>query len=373
MSQLPSIPDADQIVSKLIAAFKSYSASKTKYDIVLLQKKNAETALNEFYQTHSPIKSGTELNDFIPKYDQLSKNLVEAINDLKTFDPAFKKSEEDLINAIPYEGVKFEPETDHFVRKVKKTKEFRLEYEHKQEPGDLEETSTQLPKYIDPIMVTKDVKSILEDDLFTYEFVTNELKRKEYLGAMGPPNENIKGGLCFGMALTAFGAFDLLAYIIEGGNLDRGETGKNFKSLMSEENKKKYFGDAFPEIDHEIFYNVLRNGMVHKLFPKNMGLGADVSLPDLIMGDGTESLSLNTYYLLKQTINGYSNFIQEMENLESDALEIYRSRYGALRISDKSQFLQAFGKRTEKRDHDRSVSELGNIPKVKVTEALKKN
>lgn len=163
-------------------------------------------------------------------------------------------------------------------------------------------------------------KNSLNDDLKTYEKVTSDIN---------PPIGNGKGALCFGMGLTAFAAIDFISYIMHGGELSSvGTTGQNFDRI----GKTDYFKDLLHGIDHSIFYKVLRNGMVHQLMPRNVSLDAVVVGDDsnklLIPKDNFTEFTLNTFFLLKKTIDGYKAFYDDVKEMYTQIsfIEPYESR-----------------------------------------------
>lgn len=172
----------------------------------------------------------------------------------------------------------------------------------------------------------------LDNELSTYRYITNNLN-----GLIQPKNGDITAGLGFGMALTAFGGLDLLAYILFGGEFNVGENSSNFDKLLITE----FFIDEFKEVDHKIFYKVLRNGMVHQLMPRGgVGLAARTDLNDLLIPvNPPGNFVLNTYYLLEKTVEGYEKFISKLEKLnrEKDLIEDYNLKLSEIEAITKKQ------------------------------------
>lgn len=179
----------------------------------------------------------------------------------------------------------------------------------------------------------------LNNELATYEYITKDFNG-HYPGR--PRNDELKAGLGFGMALTAFSALDLLAYLLFGGDFSGGFNSDNFERLLTH----KLFKDSFNEVNHKIFYRVLRCGMVHQLMPKgSVGLQARADIDDLLIPEKhPEHYALNTFYLLKATVNGYTNFIKDVELLfnEKNLLSEYNSKIESIK-----NLIQKVGKTEE--------------------------
>ncbi|MEO5582452.1 MAG: hypothetical protein ABIR66_07150 [Saprospiraceae bacterium] len=95
----------------------------------------------------------------------------------------------------------------------------------------------------------------------TYQYLENDLKSHTYILNSVIKNPKLKlGGQGFSMILSAFATLDLLGFIDSGGKIYASQI--RFKKIL----KTKYF-DFGQNINEDAFYDLLRNGAIHQLYP----------------------------------------------------------------------------------------------------------
>lgn len=163
----------------------------------------------------------------------------------------------------------------------------------------------------------------------THKYLSNDLNSHRRILML--PNQ--AGGLGFGMCLTAFATFDLVAYLKYGGRLDRG-TGSRYKDLLNEH----YFDFGQPKVTYEEFYFLLRCGLVHQLYPKNIAIGVDLNATTLLRPHSSGIKIVEAFFLMQQTIIGLRNFISELKTLTYDQLRIHTGYLRHLIVSDLKEY-----------------------------------
>lgn len=149
------------------------------------------------------------------------------------------------------------------------------------------------------------------------------------------------GGMGFGMAMVAFSVFDYLAFILFNENLKSG-TGNRYDQLLATS-----FFDYGPTISHDIFYNILRNGLVHQLFPKNVTIVAKLDSTKLLTRNtATSSCDLDALFLLRETLKGYRNIIHHVQHCSPSDLASYEANLMKLIQNDMSEFNRIIGSKT---------------------------
>jgi hypothetical protein len=148
---------------------------------------------------------------------------------------------------------------------------------------------------VDIINFSKRTIEYLENDLESYEAVLND--------------NNLNGKLGFGMVATAMAAFETYAYILKGGNSNYG-TGGRFKYLI--DNCRDFYPDTqLPRED--VVYNVIRNGVIHQLYPKNIAISANLTGSDLFQWY-KNCLSVNSYVLYREVLYVIKGIHEHMLN-----------------------------------------------------------
>ncbi len=180
----------------------------------------------------------------------------------------------------------------------------------------------------------------------------------------------LSGGQCIGMALTAFAALDYLGYLIVGGHFDSIPDTANDLSKPLDKSKghatssasnyqgilqSKHFKNKF-RISRDELFVVLRSAMVHQLFPRgSVGMWAKENASELVFNDSNGNRILDTYYLLKTTIEGFESFLNHLRRIDDRGILKYSNRLKAMMENDK--------KTLEDLKKSKLKDTSGNVPK----------
>lgn len=159
----------------------------------------------------------------------------------------------------------------------------------------------------------------LEKDLESYKAVLLDSK--------------LKGKLGFGMIATAMAAFETYGYILYGQKV-KSETRHRFTELLK--NCHKFYPETRLKAD-DMIYDIIRNGVLHQLYPKNIGIYGELSDSNLVLPNG-DSLCINSYTLYCEIlmvlrgihdymINGTTKEKQEWSKRLDDRLKEDRRDY----------------------------------------------
>lgn len=148
----------------------------------------------------------------------------------------------------------------------------------------------------------------------------------------GPLNFPQFGGHGFAMSLVSCATLDYLNFIIYGGTL-KGGTGTRFKQLI---NDKTYF-DFGQNVTYEEFYLLIRNGLMHQLYPKNMSMGHDLKSTSILRRSGNDVI-LDPLYLYQKVMEGFRKFLDHLHTLSLLELKSYEERIEEIINTDLKQF-----------------------------------
>ena len=111
-------------------------------------------------------------------------------------------------------------------------------------------------------------------------------------------NHTLDGKLGFAMICTAMAAFDAFAWILYQSFALRKNNKALFKELINDTrffNKTKYHNG-------DVFYGIIRCGVMHQLYPKNASISAQRT--DIILYRNNGQLCINSYALYCDVLEG---------------------------------------------------------------------
>jgi hypothetical protein len=140
------------------------------------------------------------------------------------------------------------------------------------------------------------VLKLLENDRKSFETVIN--------------NNELEGKLGFAQITTAMAAFDAFSYLLHQRLSRQLSNFDLFKRLLNDSNQ---FFDKSKVNNEEVFYKIIRCGVVHQLFPKNASIVA--ILQSTIFYQYNGALSVNAYGILIFVIEGLRKINAHLKTL----------------------------------------------------------